>query len=193
MSVRQILKARRILCIVPDARKAAAVQACLEGEVSPLAPASILQTHAATTVYLDQASAAQLEARYSRLRLRARRVMRITFPGLFDLQVNGFAGVDFNAPDLTADEVSLALARMRATGVTRVLPTLVTSPFEDFAASARVLASITDAAIAGIHMEGPYLSPEDGPRGAHPRAHVRPASATTSIAVRTPPAGASCS
>ncbi len=60
MSVRQILKARTILCIVPDARKAAAVRACLEGEVSPLAPASILQTHAATTVYLDQASAAQL-------------------------------------------------------------------------------------------------------------------------------------
>ena len=59
MSVRQILKARTILCIVPDARKAAAVRACLEGEVSPLAPASILQTHAATTVYLDQASAAQ--------------------------------------------------------------------------------------------------------------------------------------
>ena len=46
MSVRQILKARTILCIVPDARKAAAVHACLEGEVSPLAPASILQTHA---------------------------------------------------------------------------------------------------------------------------------------------------
>ena len=61
MSVRQILKARTILCIVPDARKAAAVHACLEGEVSPLAPASILQTHAATTVYLDQASAAQLK------------------------------------------------------------------------------------------------------------------------------------
>ena len=60
MSVRQILAARTILCIVPDARKAAAVRTCLEGEVSPLAPASILQTHAATTVYLDQASAAQL-------------------------------------------------------------------------------------------------------------------------------------
>ncbi len=61
MSVRQILKARTILCIVPDARKAAAVHTCLEGEVSPLAPASILQTHPATTVYLDQASAVQLK------------------------------------------------------------------------------------------------------------------------------------
>ena len=102
--------------------------------------------------------------------------MRIEFPGLFDLQVNGFAGVDFNAPDLTADRVRVALGRMRATGVTRLLPTLVTSSFEDFAASARVLANMTDAAIAGIHMEGPYISPEDGPRGAHPRAHVKAAS-----------------
>jgi glucosamine-6-phosphate deaminase len=60
MSVRQILKAKRILCIVPDARKAVAVKACFEGEISPLAPASILRTHADTTVYLDAHSAALL-------------------------------------------------------------------------------------------------------------------------------------
>src|ERR1051326_6792042 len=62
MSVRQILKAKRILCIVPDARKAVAVKACFEGEISPLAPASILRTHADTTVYLDSHSAALLSA-----------------------------------------------------------------------------------------------------------------------------------
>ncbi|MFN7931663.1 MAG: glucosamine-6-phosphate deaminase [Blastocatellia bacterium] len=60
MSIRQILKAREIICIVPDTRKAEAVKACLEGPVSPLAPASILQTHANTTVHLDQNSAALL-------------------------------------------------------------------------------------------------------------------------------------
>lgn len=60
MSVRQILKAREILCIVPDARKAQAVKSCFEAEVSPLAPASILRTHANTTVFLDQLSAALL-------------------------------------------------------------------------------------------------------------------------------------
>ena len=60
MSIRQILKARTILCVVPDARKAPAVQACLEGVVSPMAPASILQTHPDTTVYLDRASASRL-------------------------------------------------------------------------------------------------------------------------------------
>jgi N-acetylglucosamine-6-phosphate deacetylase len=100
----------------------------------------------------------------------------IELPGLFDLQVNGFGGVDFNAPGLTAERVCEALERMRATGVTRCLPTLITSSFEQFAASARVLGSTTHEAIAGIHMEGPYLSPEDGTRGAHPREHVRAAS-----------------
>jgi glucosamine-6-phosphate deaminase len=58
MSIRQILKAREILCIVPDARKARAVRDCLEGEVSPLHPSSILQSHPRTTVYLDRDSAA---------------------------------------------------------------------------------------------------------------------------------------
>jgi len=57
MSVRQILDAKEIICIVPDARKAVAVKLCFEGEVSPQAPASILRTHSGTTVYLDRDSA----------------------------------------------------------------------------------------------------------------------------------------
>jgi glucosamine-6-phosphate deaminase len=61
MSIRQIRKSREIICIVPDARKAAAVKACVEGEISPLAPASILRTHANTNLYLDRDSASQLQ------------------------------------------------------------------------------------------------------------------------------------
>lgn len=60
MSIRQILKSKEILCIVPEARKANAVKACFEGEISPMAPASILRTHPDTTAYLDEASAALL-------------------------------------------------------------------------------------------------------------------------------------
>lgn len=60
MSIRQILRAKAIICSVPDARKAAAVQACLENEISPLYPASILRQHANCTLYLDTASAALL-------------------------------------------------------------------------------------------------------------------------------------
>lgn len=60
MSIRQILKAREIVAVVPDARKAAAVQACLTGPVSEMTPASILRTHANTTLYLDSDSASRL-------------------------------------------------------------------------------------------------------------------------------------
>jgi glucosamine-6-phosphate deaminase len=57
MSVRQILKAKEIICVVPDARKAQAVRVCFEGEITPMAPASILRTHGDVTVYLDKDSA----------------------------------------------------------------------------------------------------------------------------------------
>ena len=60
MSVPQILKSREILCVVPDARKAQAVRDCLEGAVSPSHPASVLQRHPRTTVFLDADSAALL-------------------------------------------------------------------------------------------------------------------------------------
>ncbi len=60
MSVRQILKAKEILAVVPGSRKAAAMKACLEGPISPLAPASILRTHPNATIYLDTDSASLL-------------------------------------------------------------------------------------------------------------------------------------
>lgn len=62
MSIRQILKAKKIICFVPDARKASAVHACFDGEISPQAPASILRTHKQTSVYLDRESSALLSA-----------------------------------------------------------------------------------------------------------------------------------
>jgi glucosamine-6-phosphate deaminase len=62
MSVGQIVKSGEIICIVPDARKAVAVKACLEGGIGPMAPASILRTHPRTTVYLDRDSAALLDS-----------------------------------------------------------------------------------------------------------------------------------
>ena len=60
MSVRQIMKSRRIFCTVPDSQKAAAVKASVEGGITPEVPASILREHAACMLYLDEASAAQL-------------------------------------------------------------------------------------------------------------------------------------
>lgn len=62
MSVKQILKAKEILAVVPDTRKAQAVKACFEGEISPMAPASILRRHSNATIYLDEKSAALLSS-----------------------------------------------------------------------------------------------------------------------------------
>ena len=77
---------------------------------------------------------------------------------------------------LVMHQVSQHLKHAREFSVTRCLPTLITSSFDNFAASARVLARVRSAAVAGIHLEGPYISPEDGFRGAHHLAHVKPAS-----------------
>ena len=60
MSVREILRAKEIIVVVPDTRKAHAVKCCLEGEVSPMVPASILRNHSNATIYLDTDSAALL-------------------------------------------------------------------------------------------------------------------------------------
>jgi glucosamine-6-phosphate deaminase len=62
MSVRQVLKAKEILAVVPDERKAQAIRACFAGEISPMAPASILRTHQNATIYLDKNSASLLPA-----------------------------------------------------------------------------------------------------------------------------------
>jgi N-acetylglucosamine-6-phosphate deacetylase len=100
-------------------------------------------------------------------------------PGFVDIQVNGFAGVDFNAPDAPLEEIGRAIDVIWATGVTRFLPTVVTGPREDMIAALRNLARAqrelpNGHAIAGFHVEGPHISPEEGPRGAHPLDSVRP-------------------
>src|SRR5947209_10300880 len=105
-------------------------------------------------------------------------------PGLIDLQVNGFAGVDFNEPSATADDLLRSVHRMAETGVTRCFPTIITGSHERISAALRNLANAkerwSDAGLPearvfeGFHVEGPHISPEDGPRGAHPAEQVRP-------------------
>jgi N-acetylglucosamine-6-phosphate deacetylase len=99
----------------------------------------------------------------------------VEVPGLFDLQVNGFAGVDFSDAGLSSEQLLKAVDAIGKTGVTRFLPTLITSSLETFSPCARTIARTSHPAIAGIHMEGPYIAREDGPRGAHPREFVRDA------------------
>ena len=100
-------------------------------------------------------------------------------PLLFDMQVNGFRGVDLQSPDLRAEDVAEITADLRTYGVSRWVPTLVTAPADVMEHNCRVIAaSMKDdrvrRAVPGIHLEGPHISPEDGPRGAHPKAYVCP-------------------
>ncbi len=101
-------------------------------------------------------------------------------PGFVDLQINGYGGQEFNDLDLTPDKVSQVTMAQDATGVTSYLPTSTTHSFEVISHGLATIARACDgdrntsARIAGVHLEGPYLSPEDGPRGAHPREHIRP-------------------
>jgi len=99
--------------------------------------------------------------------------------GLIDLQVNGFAGVDYNSPAAAHEEIARSLRALFGTGVTRFYPTVITGSLPDMQAALRNLGAAREAipdgeAIAGFHVEGPHICPDDGPRGAHPRHCVRP-------------------
>lgn len=95
-------------------------------------------------------------------------------PALFDLQVNGFAGVDFQQPDLSLPQLQHAISEMRQRGIHRIFLTLITDEIdalcrkleqvEKYRATDPILAE----SIPGYHLEGPYLSPKPGFRGAHP-------------------------
>lgn len=100
-------------------------------------------------------------------------------PGFFDLQINGYGGVWFSDEKLTADEVLEVLAAYRGRGVTRLFPTLITNSHEALVHGFATIRAAcereawADAMVAGCHLEGPFISAEDGPRGAHPAVHVR--------------------
>lgn len=99
-------------------------------------------------------------------------------PGLIDIQVNGFAGVDYNSPETPLEEIARSIREMRATGVTRFCPTVITGSNDNICGSLRNLARARrelpeGPSMCGFHVEGPWISPLDGPRGAHPIEHVR--------------------
>ncbi|GAA1637057.1 hypothetical protein GCM10009744_27780 [Kribbella alba] len=101
-------------------------------------------------------------------------------PGFVDLQVNGFAGLDVNGPDVTTETVVELGRALAAAGTTTFAPTVITASEHDMVNSLRAIAAAREAdpvtrdAIPFVHVEGPHLSPEDGPRGVHPVEHIRP-------------------
>jgi len=100
-------------------------------------------------------------------------------PGLIDNQINGYANVDFSGKNLTTENFMSATKAIRRDGVTTFIPTLITNSHENLIKLFSILDeacrtySLVGESIPGFHLEGPYLSPEEGFRGCHPVKHIR--------------------
>ncbi|MGB9678436.1 MAG: N-acetylglucosamine-6-phosphate deacetylase [Thermoanaerobacteraceae bacterium] len=101
-------------------------------------------------------------------------------PGLVDLQVNGYSGIDFNTLPLSEEMIIEVTKALWQEGVTSYFPTIITNSDTVIEKIINTFSSAINAnpilgkTIKGIHLEGPFISPEDGPRGAHPREYVKP-------------------
>ena len=101
-------------------------------------------------------------------------------PGLVDVQINGYGGQEFSSLELTPERVAEIVRRHFSFGVTRVCPTLTTQNHQVMRHGVATIAAACERwpdvarGVTGIHLEGPYFSVEEGPRGAHPAEHCRP-------------------
>lgn len=100
-------------------------------------------------------------------------------PGLIDIQINGYVGVDFSGPDLTVEGVKKATKALWKAGVTSYFPTIITSDIERIKKNFAILAEAKKdleigRSIPGFHLEGPYISPIAGFRGAHLEKYIKP-------------------
>ena len=103
----------------------------------------------------------------------------IVAPGLIDIQINGYNGIDFSDPDLTTEDLKKIVNGLWEVGVTNILATVTTNSHEQLLGAFKALSNaLTDPdvsmTIPGFHLEGPYISPVQGFRGAHPEIHIRP-------------------
>ncbi len=103
--------------------------------------------------------------------------LSVIAPGLVDLQLNGCMGVDFNDRELSAEQIETVSQNLLHQGVTKYFPTLITGDRERTSAVLNTISDVIDQKIlasqmiGGIHLEGPFISREAGPRGAHPEAY----------------------
>ncbi len=100
-------------------------------------------------------------------------------PGFFDLQVNGYKGSDYSLEDFLEEHLKNIITELAASGTTQHIPTIVSSPQEIILVNLKIISKAINfspdikEAIPGIHIEGPFISPEEGPRGCHDQSFIR--------------------
>jgi N-acetylglucosamine-6-phosphate deacetylase len=154
--------------------------------IVPIANISFGQTKIEGLLYLDK-SPVSVEIKDGKI-VEVKRIEKLSdgnnplyiAPGLFDNQVNGYMGISFafGGSELTMDGIKKATAGLWEKGITSYLPTLTTNSNETLIKNFKVLAKAKNdpslnGSLPGFHLEGPYISPDDGFRGAHPKQHVR--------------------
>lgn len=110
---------------------------------------------------------------------RDNRELPIIAPGLIDMQINGYNGIDFNTFPINEEEIIEITKLLWKEGITSYFPTVITNSDEAIESAVKTIAKACNTfpklseSIAGIHLEGPFISPEDGPRGAHQKEYVK--------------------
>ena len=100
-------------------------------------------------------------------------------PGFFDIQVNGYKGSDYSLEDFSEGDIKNIITNLAASGTTQHVPTIISSPQERILKNLEIISKAINAssdikeAIPGIHIEGPFISPEEGPRGCHDPSFIR--------------------
>ena len=161
LTVPAIMRAKAISVVVPDARKALAVKNTLLGEISTYCPASILRTHNDIVLWLDTHS----QTLYQNATMKpSMSDGDVSFPGLVDIQVNGYKGVSFSEKALTKDSFRQICHHILDSFALMFLPTVITSNSAIYEHVLPVMADVIDSdeelkfRIPGIHLEGPFLS-----------------------------------
>ncbi|HSI75495.1 MAG TPA: 6-phosphogluconolactonase [Lunatimonas sp.] len=196
LTIPTIINASHLICVVPGQTKKAAVHDTLFGPISTACPASFLRTLNNCDLFVDQDSSPEIQVLKDRAskdiiadelvyvdeQYGVDFILPADFPtktylapGLVDLQINGINGIDFNSIELTKENVLAATQYLLSKGVTLFCPTLITGTKDTMF---HLLGVIRDACevyplvndcVLGVHLEGPFISPEDGARGAHPK------------------------